>query len=51
VQPITTADYPTRAVRPADGRMDTTRLARTFGVALPRWEQGLDRVAKAVMAS
>ena len=28
VQPITTADYPTRAARPADGRLDTTRLAQ-----------------------
>jgi dTDP-4-dehydrorhamnose reductase len=48
VQAIATADYPTRAVRPADGRLDTARLARTFGVALPRWEQGLERVARAV---
>jgi dTDP-4-dehydrorhamnose reductase len=51
VQPITTADYPTRAARPADGRLDTSRLATTFGVALPRWEQGLDRVIKALLAS
>ncbi len=51
VQAITTADYPTRAVRPADGRMDTTRLAQTFGVALPRWQDGLDRVARVVLAS
>jgi dTDP-4-dehydrorhamnose reductase len=50
VQAITTADYPTRAARPADGRLDTTRLATTFGVALPRWEQGLDRVVKALLA-
>lgn len=51
VQAIATADYPTRAVRPADGRMDTTRLAQTFGVALPRWQDGLDRVARVVLAS
>ncbi|BDG70892.1 dTDP-4-dehydrorhamnose reductase [Roseomonas fluvialis] len=51
VQAIGTQDYPTRAVRPADGRLDTTRLAQTFGVALPRWEQGLDRVARAALAS
>jgi dTDP-4-dehydrorhamnose reductase len=51
VQAIATADYPTRAVRPADGRMDTRHLARTFGVMLPRWEDGLARVARAVMAS
>jgi len=50
VQAITTADYPTRAARPADGRLDTARLAATFGVALPRWDQGLDRVIKALLA-
>ncbi len=50
VQAITTADYPTRAARPADGRLDTTRLGATFGVSLPRWEQGLDRVVKALLA-
>jgi dTDP-4-dehydrorhamnose reductase len=50
VQAITTADYPTRAARPVDGRLDTTRLGATFGVALPRWEQGLDRVVKALLA-
>lgn len=50
VQPITTADYPTRAARPADGRLDTGRLADTFGVRLPRWDQGLDRVVRAVLA-
>jgi dTDP-4-dehydrorhamnose reductase len=51
VQPITTADYPTRAARPADGRLDTSRLASTFGVTLPHWRQGVDRVVMGVVAS
>lgn len=50
VQAIATADYPTKAVRPADGRLDTTRLRETFGVALPPWEAGLARVLKALSA-
>jgi dTDP-4-dehydrorhamnose reductase len=48
VHPIATADYPTRAQRPADGRLDTTKLATTFGVQLPHWEHGLDRVTRSV---
>jgi dTDP-4-dehydrorhamnose reductase len=50
VQAISTADYPTRATRPADGRLDTARLAEVFGVALPPWQQGLARVIGAVVA-
>lgn len=44
VEPITTADYPTPARRPAYSRLDTTALQRDFGIALPTWQQGLDRV-------
>jgi dTDP-4-dehydrorhamnose reductase len=48
VHAITTADYPTKAKRPADGRLDTGKLLRTFGVALPPWEAGLARVMAAL---
>lgn len=37
IVPIATADYPTPAVRPAYGVLDTSRFARTFGFALPEW--------------
>jgi len=50
VRAITTAEYPTRATRPADGRLDTAKLARIFGVTLPPWEAGLDRVLRAIYA-
>ncbi len=48
VHAITTADYPTKAKRPADGRLDNGKLARVFGVALPAWEAGLARVMAAL---
>ena len=48
VHAITTADYPTQAKRPADGRLDNDKLLRTFGVALPPWEAGLARVMAAL---
>lgn len=44
VIPITTADYPTPAARPAYSVLDNTALQRAFGVALPDWREGLDRV-------
>ncbi|WP_170979404.1 dTDP-4-dehydrorhamnose reductase [Roseomonas sp. HF4] len=50
VAPITTAEYPTKATRPADGRLDAARLGRVFGVALPPWQDGLARVMRALHA-
>ena len=38
VTPITSADYPTPARRPAYGVLDTARFARTFGFGLPDWK-------------
>ena len=38
VVPITTADYPTPARRPAYAVLDASRFARTFGLALPDWK-------------
>ena len=46
VRPIATADYPTPAARPADGRLDCGRLATTFGIRLPSWQEGLGRVIR-----
>ena len=46
VHPIATAEFPTRAVRPADGRLDGGQLAATFGLRLPPWQDGLARVLR-----
>lgn len=37
VRRIATADYPTPARRPANSRLDNSKLARVFGVSLPDW--------------
>ena len=44
VVPITTADHPTPAARPAYSVLDTGALQREFGIALPHWRRGLDGV-------
>jgi dTDP-4-dehydrorhamnose reductase len=49
IVPITTEHYPLPAPRPANSRLDTTRLRSTFGVTLPDWREGLDTVLKAVL--
>jgi dTDP-4-dehydrorhamnose reductase len=43
VVPITTAQYPTRAKRPANSRFDLTRLRATFGFEPPAWDAVLAR--------
>jgi len=47
VKPITTADYPTPARRPANSRLDGSKLREAFGVRLPAWQEGVaDCVAR-----
>jgi dTDP-4-dehydrorhamnose reductase len=42
VVPITTAEYPTKAARPANSVLDCSRLAGTFGVTLRPWRDALE---------
>ncbi|HDS1757353.1 dTDP-4-dehydrorhamnose reductase [Pseudomonas sp. M5] len=39
--PIPSSEYPTPARRPANSRLDCSRLAREWGVTLPHWQQAL----------
>ena len=38
---IPTSAYPTPARRPANSRLDGTKLANTFGISLPPWQNGV----------
>ncbi len=44
VVPITSAEFPTPARRPAWSLLDNTGFAESFGLALPDWHDGLSRV-------
>jgi len=44
VRRIATSDYPTPARRPANSRLDCTRLAEIHGVRLPQWRGSLETV-------
>lgn len=41
VKRITTADYPTRARRPSNSRLDNEKLRRVYGLELPDWRKSL----------
>ena len=50
VEPIATADYPTKARRPPDSRLSCDKLAATFGVRLPPWRDSLAETIDAIFA-
>jgi dTDP-4-dehydrorhamnose reductase len=41
IVPIATADFPTRAKRPGNSRLDLSRVRNTFGVTMPFWQDAL----------
>jgi len=45
---IPASDYPLPAKRPANSVLDNSRLAATFGIRLPEWEDGLHDAATAL---
>lgn len=44
VAAVPTSAFPTPALRPHNSRLDTTRLQQTFGLSLPAWQHGVDRM-------
>jgi dTDP-4-dehydrorhamnose reductase len=51
VEPITTNQWPTKAVRPPDSRLDCGKLAAVFGLRLPPWQEGLVRTIDTIFAT
>ncbi|MCD2176180.1 dTDP-4-dehydrorhamnose reductase [Rhizobium sp. C4] len=49
IRAIATADYPTPAKRPANSRLDTRKLRDAFGLTLPDWKVGVDRVLEQIL--
>ncbi len=43
-RPITTADYPTAARRPANSRLSTAKLTRDFGIAPRPWREAIAEI-------
>lgn len=49
IKPILTSAYPTPAKRPLNSRLDTNKLQHSFGLSLPAWELGVERMLKEVL--
>ncbi len=44
--PIPTMEYPTPAIRPLNSRLDCLHIQKTFGIARPFWQDGLEKILR-----
>jgi dTDP-4-dehydrorhamnose reductase len=49
VAPVATSAFPTPARRPSNSRLDTRKLQDTFGLRLPDWRLGVERMLTEVL--
>jgi dTDP-4-dehydrorhamnose reductase len=50
IEPIPTSAYPTPARRPLNSRLDTRKLQAAFGLQLPHWQVGVERMLAELLA-
>ncbi|MET0517961.1 MAG: dTDP-4-dehydrorhamnose reductase [Burkholderiaceae bacterium] len=46
---IPTSEYPTPAARPLNSRLSTVKLQQRFGLALPHWQRGVERMLEEIL--
>jgi dTDP-4-dehydrorhamnose reductase len=51
IKRIRTADYPTPAKRPANSRLDNSKLEKAYGVTLPQWCDSLSACVDRLLAT
>jgi dTDP-4-dehydrorhamnose reductase len=49
ISPVPTSAFPTPAARPKNSRLCTQKLQQNFGLVLPPWEQGVDRMLAEIL--
>ncbi|RLJ38452.1 dTDP-4-dehydrorhamnose reductase [Acidovorax sp. 106] len=49
IAPVPTSAFPTPAVRPRNSRLDTSKLQATFGLTLPHWQAGVERMLTEIL--
>jgi dTDP-4-dehydrorhamnose reductase len=49
IAPVPTTAFPTPAKRPLNSRMSTHKLQRAFGLVLPPWQQGVNRMLAEIL--
>ncbi|QHI96247.1 dTDP-4-dehydrorhamnose reductase [Aristophania vespae] len=51
IRPVSTLDWPTPAKRPADSRLDTTKLTQVFGLRFPLWRESVAKTVQQIFSS
>ncbi|OOF10620.1 dTDP-4-dehydrorhamnose reductase [Salinivibrio sp. MA427] len=46
VEPVPSSHYPTAAARPHNSRLDVSKFEQSFGLTLPTWQCGVERMIK-----
>jgi dTDP-4-dehydrorhamnose reductase len=49
IESVPTSAFPTPATRPLNSRLCTTKLQQAFGLVLPAWQQGVDRMLAEIL--
>jgi len=49
VAPVPTSAFPTPATRPHNSRLNTSKLQHTFGLTLPPWQMGVNRMLAEIL--
>jgi len=49
IAPVPTSAFPTPARRPLNSRLSTRKLQQAFGLVLPPWQQGVDRMLREIL--
>ncbi len=49
IAPVPTASFPTPAKRPLNSRLSTHKLQQAFGLVLPPWQQGVNRMLAEIL--
>jgi dTDP-4-dehydrorhamnose reductase len=49
IAPVPTSAFSTAAVRPLNSRLCTAKLQQAFGLVLPPWQQGVDRMLAEIL--
>ena len=50
IVPVPTSAFPTPAKRPGNSRMNTQKLRDTFGLTLPAWQTGVERMLTEILS-
>ena len=51
VEPVATADYPTRAARPIYSALDCSRIYKHFGISPQPWQKSLEKTIRKLLAA